>query len=134
MGVLINVFSVLAGGGLNRTLPRPQSVEPFFQVTIPEVCDSFFTYCIILLLFQKDENEYIPKPEYAHVKKKPERPPVGDLILILKIICLVFKVTPPRTPQPIIISVCYLKSVLSGRLIVITGSQSEKTTTSGCLY
>jgi hypothetical protein len=42
MGVLINVFSVLAGGGLNRTLPRPQSVEPFFQVTIPEVCDSFF--------------------------------------------------------------------------------------------
>ncbi|CAF4263673.1 unnamed protein product [Adineta steineri] len=33
--------------------------------------------------FAKDENEDTPTPEYAHIRKKPERPPV----------------TPPRTPQ-----------------------------------
>ncbi|CAF1331484.1 unnamed protein product, partial [Rotaria sordida] len=61
----------VSGGETIRPLPRPQSVEPFFQIPILE----------------HDENEHIPTAAYAHVKKKPERPPI----------------TPPRTPQPPII-------------------------------
>ncbi|CAF1299474.1 unnamed protein product [Rotaria magnacalcarata] len=62
----------VAGGETLRTLPRPQSVEPFFQThRIP--------------IIEHDEDENVPTPGYAHVKKKPERAPV----------------TPPRTPQPL---------------------------------
>ncbi|CAF3750248.1 unnamed protein product [Adineta steineri] len=60
----------ISTGETNRPLPHPQTIEPFFQthqISIPE----------------KDENEDTPTPEYAHIRKKPERPPV----------------TPPRTPQ-----------------------------------
>ncbi|CAF2907505.1 unnamed protein product [Rotaria sp. Silwood2] len=53
-----------------RPLPRPQSVEPFFQ-----------THQIPIL--ENDEDEHLPTAAYAHVKKKSERPPI----------------TPPRTPQ-----------------------------------
>jgi hypothetical protein len=45
-GLLDKNYFVLAGGEINRTLPRPQSVEPFFQthqISIPEVCDYFCT-------------------------------------------------------------------------------------------
>jgi hypothetical protein len=82
-------LDVSGGGDINRQsrpvvqrpLPRPQSVEPFFethQIPLPN----------------KYEDEYprpavVKDPEYAHVKKKPEReatqrPPV----------------TPPRPVQP----------------------------------
>ncbi|CAF4212381.1 unnamed protein product, partial [Adineta steineri] len=60
----------ISTGETNIPLPHPQTIEPFFQthqISIPE----------------KDEDEDTPTPEYAHIRKKPERPPV----------------TPPRTPQ-----------------------------------
>ncbi|CAF1349802.1 unnamed protein product [Rotaria sp. Silwood1] len=50
----------VSGGETIRPLPRPQSVEPFFQIPILE----------------HDEDEHLPTAAYAYVKKKPERPPV----------------------------------------------------------
>ncbi|CAF3259287.1 unnamed protein product [Rotaria sp. Silwood2] len=60
---------------IQRPLPRPQSIEPFFETRrIPISNDDD----------DDDEDEYPPPtvikdPEYAHVKKKPEREPIERL-------------------------------------------------------
>lgn len=64
---------------VQRPLPRPQSVEPFFEtrrIPLPNQNDD-----------DEDDERYRPvvtkDPEYAHVKKKPERdprpPPVPEI-------------------------------------------------------
>jgi hypothetical protein len=52
-------------------------------------------------------------PEYAYVKKKPDRepilrPPVRFIYVYNIIFSSFLKVTPPRTPQPPKVPVCYV--------------------------
>ncbi|CAF4344989.1 unnamed protein product [Rotaria sp. Silwood2] len=77
---------------IQRPLPRPQSIEPFFETRRIPISNKYDDD-------DDDEDEYPPPtvikdPEYAHVKKKPEREPIERL-----------PSTPPRTPKP---PVCYV--------------------------
>ncbi|CAF1089677.1 unnamed protein product [Rotaria sordida] len=82
-----------AGGEINRPtksavqrpLPRPQSIEPFFETRRIPISNKYV---------DDDEDEYpqptvVKDPEYAHVKKKPDREPIERL-----------PTTPPRTIKP----------------------------------